>query len=300
MLVYRRYQKDRSVVLYHGDCLDLLRAMPDESVDLTITSPPYCMNRPYDRSRTLEDFTDLHREVLREVIRVTKPTGSICWQVGYYVSRSGAITPLDYLIFRTAVEELGLRLRNRIVWTFGHGLHCARRFSGRHEIVMWFTRQDTYHFNLDAVRVPQKYPGKRSSRGANRGEYSGNPKGKNPEDVWTIPNVSAKHIEKTSHPCQFPVALAQRLVRALSPLSGTVLDPFAGACSTGVAALLDRRKFVGSELRRQYWRIGHKRLLGTLDGTARVRPIDRPILIPPEGSAVSRRPAHFTVGAETV
>ena len=80
-----------------------------------------------------------------------------------------------------------MSMRNRIVWHFGHGLHASRRFSGRYEVIMWFTKSDDYTFNLDAVRVPQKYPQKKHFKGPRRGELSGNPLGKNPGDVWEIP-----------------------------------------------------------------------------------------------------------------
>ena len=137
------------------------------------------------------------------------------------------------------------RLRNRIVWTFGHGQHCQRRFSGRYEVVLWYTKSDDYIFHLDPVRVPAKYPGKRAFRGPRKGQLSGNPLGKNPSDVWEIPNVSGNHVEKTAHPCQFPVALVERLVLALTDVGGVVFDPFCGVATSGVAALLHQRRYVG-------------------------------------------------------
>ena len=141
-----------------------------------------------------------------------------------------------------------LLLRNRIVWTFGHGLNSEHRFSGRHETNLWFTKGNDYIFNLDCVRVPQKYPGKTFFKGKRKGEISGNPLGKNPTDVWDIPNVKANHVEKTEHPCQFPEALAQRLILALTNESDIVLDPFLGSGTTALACHLNNRRFVGFEL----------------------------------------------------
>ena len=123
-------------------------------------------------------------------------------------------------------------MRNRIIWTFGHGLNSVRRFSGRHETILWSTKGDSLEFNLDEVRVPQKYAGKRAYKGPHKGELSGNPLGKNPSDVWEIPNVKAKHIEKTEHPCQFPVAIPQRLIKALTHENALILDPFMGSGTT--------------------------------------------------------------------
>jgi len=119
--------------------------------------------------------------------------------------------PLD-IQFDPIFRKHGLSLRNRIIWHFGHGLHNKRRFSGRYEVILWYTKSDNYVFNLDDVRIPSKYPGKRHFKGPKTGQLSGNPKGKNPEDVWDIPNVKSNHVEKTEHPCQFPVGLVERLI----------------------------------------------------------------------------------------
>lgn len=250
------------------------------------------MGKEYESSTSTDDFIKIHSDVLPEVVRVTKPGGSICWQVGYHV-KNNSVVPLDYLVFEILRGQKDLVLRNRIVWTFGHGYHCPDRFSGRHEIVLWFTKGHNFTFNLDAVRVPQKYPGKKASKGPRKGQFSGNPKGKNPSDVWDIPNVKANHIEKTIHPCQFPVALAQRFVRTLTSIDDVVFDPFSGVCSTGVAALLEKRKFVGAELSKRYAVVGSERLERALSGAIEVRPLDREIYVPNERDAVARKPPHF-------
>lgn len=285
---------DDGGALVNGDCSALLAAIPDGKVSLVLTSPPYCVGKSYERGKGVEDFIADHERILPEVVRVLKPGGSFCWQVGYHVEDNVTL-PLDYLIF-DAVRKLKPTpvLRNRIVWTFGHGLHGGRRFSGRHEIILWFTKGSRYTFDLDAVRVQQKYPGKKASRGPLKGEYSGNPKGKNPEDVWEIPNVKANHVEKTDHPCQFPVALAQRLVRALTKRNEIVLDPYAGVGSSGVAALLEKRRFIGSEINEKYASIAAARLKSTKKGTIKVRP-DIPVQPPDPRSHVAQRPNHFWV-----
>ncbi|MFC4726902.1 DNA-methyltransferase [Coralloluteibacterium thermophilus] len=278
--------------LFVGDCSKLLSAIPDSSISLVITSPPYCMGKEYEPSNRIEDFAEAHELLLAEVARVLKPGGSACWQVGYHVQRN-RVTPLDFLVYDVAQKFAPeLVLRNRIMWHFGHGQHCDRRFSGRHETILWFSKGSEYTFNLDAVRVPQKYPGKRASRGPRQGEYSGNPLGKNPSDVWDIPNVKSNHVEKTDHPCQFPVALARRLVAALSCADDVVLDPFSGSGSAGVAALLEGRRFLGAELLPDYAAIARARLSDTVAGRARFRP-DVEVEPPRQNSAVARRPEHF-------
>jgi len=290
--IYSQFAEDRDYVLFHGDCRKLLNRIPSGSIDLTVTSPPYFMGKDYDKSTKVEDFVSFHEALLPEIVRVTRQEGSICWQVGYHV-RNGVITPLDFLV-HDIFSRLGeVFLRNRIVWTYGHGLHSKKRFSGRHEMILWYTKGAHYYFDLDSVRVPQKYPGKRHYKGTKKGEFSGNPLGKNPSDVWEIPNVKANHIEKTEHPCQFPVALVRRLVRSLAPVRGRVLDPFAGSGSTGVAAILEGRKFVGCEVNPGYCRIARERCRCALKGKARVRAIDRPIFEPQASMSVAQKPAYF-------
>lgn len=223
--------------LFLMDVEKFLDALPMQPIfDLVVTSPPYNIGKEYENQVPLSDYYDWQKRIIEKIYPRLKDNGSICWQVGNYVE-NGSITPLD-IELAPIFKELNLHLRNRIIWHFGHGLHNKNRFSGRYEVIMWYTKSDTYTFNLDDVRVPAKYPGKRSYRGENKGKLSGNPKGKNPEDVWEIPNVKGNHIEKTNHPCQFPVGLIERLVLALTNENDLVFDPFSGVASSGVAALL--------------------------------------------------------------
>lgn len=279
-------------VLFHGGCEKMLPLVPKASVQLVLSSPPYCMGKEYENSHDLKAFEASHKAVLPALIDTLRDGGSLCWQVGFHV-KHGIVTPLDFLVYDLMRAHPNMHLRNRIVWTFGHGLHCSNRFSGRHETVLWFTKGKKYDFDLDAIRVAQKYPGKLHAKGVSKGQPSGNPLGKNPGDVWDIPNVKANHVEKTEHPCQFPVGLAHRLVRALSKRGDTVLDPFAGVASTGVAALMEGRRFVGAEPVAQYVTQGMKRLRGSIDGTTAFRPAEQVIHSPKSTDKVATRPAEF-------
>lgn len=302
MRIYKNYKESNQVTLHNGDCIDLLRKLPDESVDLVITSPPYCIGKAYeDPHNDIKTFRIQHTDIFDELYRVVKPGGSVCWQVGYHISDK-CVIPLDYIvydIFTTFSEdrEYPFILRNRIIWTFGHGLNSTKRFSGRHETIMWFTKGEQAMFNLDDVRVPQKYPGKRSYKGPNKGKLSGNPLGKNPSDVWDIPNVKALHIEKTEHPCQFPVAIPQRLIKALTEPGALILDPFMGSGTTGVAALIEGRRFAGAELVKAYFDISTERLKDASEGKAKVRE-DKPVIEPNQNAAVAKLPEEFRVARE--
>ncbi|MDD5029916.1 MAG: site-specific DNA-methyltransferase, partial [Rhodoferax sp.] len=162
-MIAAHYLPDSKAVVFDGDCLAFMREIPDESIQLVITSPPYNIGKPYEKKLSLQDYVEQQSKVIESCVRVLEPTGSICWQVGNFVDK-GQITPLDIVLY-PIFESLGLQLRNRIVWHFEHGLHCSKRFSGRYETVLWFTKTDAYKFNLDPVRVPQKYPGKRHFKG---------------------------------------------------------------------------------------------------------------------------------------
>jgi adenine-specific DNA-methyltransferase len=250
------------------------------------------MGKPYETSIDTADFLKMHEQLAPLLVRALKDGGSLCWQVGHHV-HNGVVTPLDALVYAIFSKQQELLLRNRIVWTFAHGVHASHRFSGRHETVLWFTKGDDYAFDLDAVRVPQKYPGKRHYKGAKKGQLSGNPLGKNPSDVWEIPNVKANHIEKTNHPCQFPVALVQRLIRALTPVGGIVVDPFLGSGSAAVAAALEQKNFAGCEIQQAYVDIAKTRVKRLRDGHLVHRPLGRPIYQPSKTEAVAKRPSHF-------
>ena len=221
-----------SNLLWQGDAEKFLDGLPERPLfDLVITSPPYNIGKSYEQKQELNKYLEWQERIIKKIVLRLKPSGSLCWQVGNFVQkengdRNSTILPLD-IVFYKIFNDSELMLRNRIIWHFGHGLHCKYRFSGRYETILWFTKTDDYKFNLDDVRIKSKYPGKRHFKGPNKGEYSSNPKGKNPEDVWSInesdltiwdqdiwdiPNVKSNHIEKTEHPCQFPYGLSKTAI----------------------------------------------------------------------------------------
>ena len=260
------------------DNLAFMAALPDGQFKLIVTSPPYNIGKDYESKTSLEAWLEGQKQVIAECVRLLHPQGSICWQVGNYVSK-GEIIPLDVVLY-PLFAELGLKLRNRIVWHFGHGLHCAKRLSGRYETINWWTKSDDYTWNLDAIRVPSKYPGKRHFKGPNIGKLSGNPKGKNPSDVWTFPNVKNNHPEKTAHPCQFPVELVERLVLAMTEEGDAVFDPYMGVGSSIIAALKHGRAAWGCDLIPDYVETARDRVRQLRAGTLRTRPMNKPVYDP--------------------
>ncbi|MCE5331117.1 MAG: site-specific DNA-methyltransferase [Bacteroidales bacterium] len=287
----------------NDDCLSALRKIEDEKFDLIITSPPYNVGKSYETKTSIEKYLETQDEIISELIRTLSKKGSICWQVGNYVDK-GEIFPLDIYYYQI-FKKYGLKLRNRIIWHFGHGLHASNRFSGRYETILWFTKSDDYIFNLDNVRVPSKYPGKLHFKGDKKGTPSGNPLGKNPSDIWEIiandwetamwdiPNVKSNHPEKTTHPCQFPIELVERCVLALTDESSWVLDPFAGVGTTVIASIKNNRNAIGIEKEDEYCDIAKERINELKEGNLKMRPINKAIHVPSGNDKVSQVPKEW-------
>lgn len=297
------YSNSNIVTLHQGDSRTFLKTIPDEAISLVITSPPYNVGKSYERKQNISAYLAEQEVVISELVRILERKGSICWQTGNYVD-DGEVFPLDIFYYQM-FKKHGLKLRNRIIWHFEHGLHASKRFSGRYETILWFTKDDLYTFNLDPVRVPAKYPGKRHFKGPHKGEFSGNPLGKNPSDIWEvlyqdwetciwdIPNVKANHIEKTNHPCQFPVELVERCVLALTNDGDCVLDPYCGAGSTLLGALMHGRRAIGIEREEEYVSITNERLYQLYNGTLKTRPLGQAVHKPTGREKVAQVPMEW-------
>ena len=117
-----------------------MQQIPDASINLIITSPPYNIGKEYEKRISIEKYTDVQSEIIAQLYKKLRNDGSICWQVGNFVDK-GEVYPLDILYY-PVFKKLGMKLRNRIIWKFGHGLHASKRFSGRYETILWFTKTD--------------------------------------------------------------------------------------------------------------------------------------------------------------
>ena len=297
------FHPDAHLVLYQGDTGDFIDSLPDEAVKFIVTSPPYNLGKEYEDRVSIERYLEEQAYTIERLGRILHPQGSICWQVGNFVER-GEVFPLD-IYYYPLFKRLGLQLRNRIIWHFEHGLHTSKRFSGRYETILWFSKSADYTFNLDPVRVPSKYPGKRHYKGPNKGKPSGNPQGKNPSDVWDglaqewddcfweIPNVKSNHPEKTEHPCQFPIELVERCVLALTNEGDWVFDPYAGVGSALIAAVKRRRRGMGSERDAGYVATARQRIEAFWRGDLKIRPLGKPVHVPSGREKVSRVPPEW-------
>ena len=298
------YKQSFDVLIANTDTLEFLRTVPDQTVGLVVSSPPYNIGKSYESRQSFKDYLEFQKKVIEECYRILKPTGNFCWQIGNYIEK-GEVFPLDIYYYDIFKFDLGMKLRNRIIWHFGHGLHASKRFSGRYESILWFSKSDDYIFNLDPVRVPSKYPGKRHYKGGKKGQPSCNPKGKNPSDIWEllmkdfdsclwdIPNVKSNHPEKTIHPCQYPIELIERLVLSMTEKNGIVLDPFMGVGSALLAALLHNRKAIGIDKELEYFEITRSRIADFQNGTLKKRELGKPVHKPTGKEKVSQRPEEW-------
>jgi adenine-specific DNA-methyltransferase len=309
--IYDHFEVNAHRVISLGDSIDVLKDCPDGFAKLIITSPPYNIGKIYEKPAKLDDYLKSIKPMLEQIYRVLSPQGSLCWQVGNYM-RKGELYPLDSFYYDLFKKNYRLHLRNRIIWYFDHGLHSKKRFSGRYETILWFTKSDSYIFNLDPVRIPSKYPGKRHFKGEKKGQPSGNPLGKNPGDIWRIiqddwdsslweiPNVKSNHLEKTIHPCQFPIELVERCVLALTNIDDWVLDPFSGVGSAILAALMHNRKAMGVEKESQYVEIARQRIMDLDNKVLRYRPLGKPIYQPSAKEKVARVPDEWLNKEDTI
>jgi adenine-specific DNA-methyltransferase len=295
--------------IHEGDALRELDRVLDGSCKLVVTSPPYNIGKEYERDKrlTLQEYLEWISPILEKTCAKLSDGGHLCWQTGNFID-DGEVFPLD-IYFYPLIKKAGLKLRNRIVWHFNFGLNATSRFSGRYETLLWFTKGDDYTFNLDPVRVRQLYPGKRhsASKGERAGRLSGNPKGKNPSDVWEfdpakaldlcpiweVPNVKANHPEKTSHPCQFPSELVERCVLAFTNEDDLVLDPFIGSGTTAIAAMQHNRRAIGIDRDVRYVELARHRLELLVHGELRTRPLGKPVRRPVPSQAVAMLPDEW-------
>lgn len=225
-----------------GDAVGLMNKLPDESIDLIATDPPYNLKKDYGNSIDHKEWNEYERFTqawIKQAVRILKPTGSIYVFMGVrFIAR----------LF-TAMEEKHLLFNGWITWHYTQGMGRKKGFSPRHEDILYFTKTDDYIFNLDEVRIPQKYFRKRN-----------NMEGANPGDVWQFSHVHYSNPERQPHPTQKPSALMERIIKASSNPGDVVLDPFVGSGTTCAVANALGRQWIGFDLNPDYIEMSQKRI----------------------------------------
>jgi adenine-specific DNA-methyltransferase len=260
-----------NVLLYKGDCVELMKLLGEDVFDLVVTSPPYNIGKAYEQARSLEDYLTWSEKWIKEVYRLTKAQGSFWLNLGYLTipDKAHAI-PISYLLW----DKIPFYLIQEVVWNYGAGVAAKRFFSPRNEKFLWYVKDaNNYTFNLDDVRDPNvKYPNQKKN-----GKIKVNPLGKNPTDVWQIPKVTSgqnrSSKERTPHPAQFPKALIERIIKSSSNEGDIILDPFMGSGTTAEVALQNNRVVVGFEIKKEYIEVCAKRLEKLREGLSQLQGI---------------------------
>jgi DNA modification methylase len=242
-------------IVHVGDCLEVMRTLPEQSVDLIIADPPYNLGKDYGNgsdSREREQYLAFTRAWLAEADRLLKPHGTIYVFMGFrYISRL-------YIILE---DEFAYHFNGWVAWHYTQGMGRTKGFSPRHDDILYFSKSNQFIFNLDDVRIPQKYYRSRN-----------NMRGANPGDVWEFSHVHYCQESRTGHPTQKPEGLVERMVLASSNVNDCILDPFAGSGTTlRVCQHLDR-KSIGIELNSEYAALIDRRLKMPFQGFDSVDP----------------------------
>ncbi len=238
-----------------GDALTELANLKTGSIDLIIADPPYNLGKDYGNNQDIQGFDEylsFSRHWLREVHRLLKPNGTLYVFMGFrFISHLYDILDRDLHMF----------FNSWIVWHYTQGMGKTKGFSPRHDDILMFTRSEKAKFNLDAVRVPQKYYRDRN-----------NMRGANPGDVWEFSHVHYCNENRQNHPTQKPEGLIERMVLASSDVGDLVLDPFAGSGTTlRVCQQLDRNA-IGIEINPDYVARTRDRLSAPFKGFDSVDP----------------------------
>lgn len=239
---------NKDVIIEFGDCRDLLKKLPDNSVNLVITSPPYNIGKPYGKysdKKTLDEWKELINEVSHEIYRVLAPNGSFFLNLSPIpYGKEKEILPLPFIGYEI-LKNNNFKIRNIITWTFNNMQNCTNRLSGRYENIIWAVKDlNNYVFNLDDVRIP--YITQNDKR------LTGN--GRNPTDVWyfnRVNNVTKKKLN-LNHPTIYPIEMIERIILMASNENDVVLDPFLGSGTTVAAAIKLNRKGIGYEIDDNY------------------------------------------------
>ena len=237
-----------------GDCISVMSNMPGGTFDLCITSCPYRAGKDYEDDISIEQYKKFASDWVSLIPGLLKPNGQFWLNVGYTKTGSNTTLPLTYLYY----PLIGMPMIQEIVWHYEGGMAYKKRFTHRTERWMWFAKDpENITFNLDAVRdlAGTKYINDKRN----------NPLGRNPTDYWKFDRVvggNGKGKEKTSHPCQFPSKMIERIIKACSNAGDNILDPFSGSGTVAFVAKKLSRNYLGIEKEEAYVKESLERISG--------------------------------------
>ncbi len=242
--------------IYNEDCFEGIKKIEDNSIDLILTDPPYCLGKDYGNDSDTKDskeYLEWTYQWIDLVIPKLKESGSM------YIFLSWQYSPEIFSYIKKKMIMLNEIIWDRRVPSMGGS---TRRFTSVHDNLGFFAKNKNYYFNIDEVRIPyDEITKKARSRsifiGAKWLEI-----GYNPKDIWSHSRLHKQDPERENHPTQKPLAIIDRIVKSSCPKNGIVLDPFMGSGTTAISAIRNNRKYVGFEVNKDYYNIIKKRILG--------------------------------------
>lgn len=232
-----------------GDCIEVLNKVPEPFADLIFADPPFNIGYKYDKyydKIKKKNYIAWTKDWMTACRKVLKPHGSFYIAIGDEYAANVKII----------ADELGLFMRNWIIWHYTFGQQMKKKFARSHTHIFYFVNdKDNFTFNDHAVRTP-------SDRQLIYNDKRANPAGKMPDDVWDeYPRVCGTFKERTGwHPCQMPESLLKRIIAVSSNPGDCALDPFSGSGTTATAAYQLNRNYVGVEISKKYVENTNKRL----------------------------------------
>ena len=244
-----------------GDCVELLKFLPEGCVGLVHTSPPYNIDKRYRNGQSdlspQEAYNQFSEKAINETKRVVKPNGSIFWQTGYTQIQNGIqgdILPIDlltYQYFRS--NPYPNILWDRIIWRYFGGMAFKKKFTNKHETILWYVKPSERlaepFFDVDQIREKSRELDKRN-----------NFWGRNPGNVWEVDRVAFGAAEQSSHIAVFPEEISEKIVRACSRVDDLALDPFSGSGTLPKVARGLGRSWLAIEISEDYALESAKRL----------------------------------------
>ncbi|MDW2907996.1 site-specific DNA-methyltransferase [Mesomycoplasma ovipneumoniae] len=235
---------DKALKIICGNAIEELKKIESKSINLIVTDPPYNLNKDYGNNKDnleFEEYLEFSRQWLTEAKRVLKDDGTIYIFMGMrYIS----------YIYCILEKELNMHFNSWITWFYTQGIGKTKGFSPRHDDILMFTKHKSkFTFNLDDIRVPQKF-----YRSIN------NMTGSNPGNVWQFSHMHYCNKNRKKHPTQKPEALYERMILASSNENDIVLDPFVGSGTMLRVCQQTNRRGIGIEINEEYVRMCKERL----------------------------------------
>ena len=248
--------------VYWGDCIEIMRTLPDKSADLVFADPPFNIGIKYDvynDNVSYEDYYNWSEKWIKETYRLLKNNGTIYIAIGDEFAAE----------VNVILKKAGFYYRNWIIWYYTFGQNQRKKFNRSHTHILYFTKdKKRFTFNDKVIRVP-------SARQLIYKDKRANPLGKIPDDVWQFSRVCGTFKERIGkHPCQMPEDLLELIIKTSSKEGNLVLDPFGGTGTTAAVAKRFKRKFITMDISDEYYNIILKRLNGNIEEIKKNKKID--------------------------